>query len=280
GYKYKTELLSAYDMEKSDKQPLAKISIYDESGSNNIDVNSLQKEDNDRLFGAIPKRRTSRFRFEDRIIPDILQVGFYYIVDKYPQYQHQQKDQRQEPIWLHIAEEASEKNVLAELVAYGDHLLLSDEHFVNEQIRWARLNNNYTSKKGSVPHHALGITNFISKINPYSVKLFQISKKQDEKVYELAATSPVLAILGSYSDRPLDWINTGIAISNLLLLASSENVCCSFLNQPIQVPQLRLKLLDTIRKEKGFPQILLRMGYSRQDIRPTPRRDVEEILIT
>ncbi|MFY9567042.1 MAG: hypothetical protein WAQ29_11880 [Nitrososphaeraceae archaeon] len=43
---------------------------------------------------------------------------------------------------------------------------------------------------------------------------------------------------------------------------------------------MRLKLLDTIRKEKGFPQILLRMGYSRQDIRPTPRRDVEEILIT
>lgn len=126
----------------------------------------------------------------------------------------------------------------------------------------------------------LGITNFISRINPYSVKSFQISKKQDEKVHELAATSPFLAILGSYSDRPLDWINTGIALSNILLLASSENVCCSFLNQPVQVPQLRLKLLDTIRKEKGFPQILLRMGYSRQDIRPTPRRDVEEILFT
>ena len=96
----------------------------------------------------------------------------------------------------------------------------------------------------------------------------------------ISRTSPVLAILGSYLDRPLDWINIGIALSNILLLASSENVCCSFLNQPIQVPQLRLKLLDTIRKEKGFPQILLRMGYSRQDIRPTPRRDVEEILIT
>ncbi|MGA7693284.1 MAG: hypothetical protein WCA61_13375, partial [Nitrososphaeraceae archaeon] len=144
GYKYKTELLSAYDMEKSDKQPLAKISIYDESGSNNIDVNSLQKEDNDRLFGAIPKRRTSRFRFEDRIIPDILQAGFYYIVDKYPQYQHQQKYQEQEPIWLHITEASKEKDALAELVVHGNHLLLSDKHFVNELIRWARPNNSCT----------------------------------------------------------------------------------------------------------------------------------------
>ena len=101
GYKYRTELLSAYDMEKSDEQPLAKISIYDESGrGNNIDFNSLEKEDNDRLFGAIPKRRTNRFRFEDRVIPDILQTGFYYIINKYPQYQYQQKNEQQDPIWI------------------------------------------------------------------------------------------------------------------------------------------------------------------------------------
>ena len=41
-------------------------------------------------------------------------------------------------------------------------------------------------------------------------------------------TSPVLAVLGSPSDEPLDWMNTGMALANILLLASSENVCCSF----------------------------------------------------
>jgi hypothetical protein len=93
GYKYKVELPSTYDMKKSDNQPLAKISIYEENGSNNANANSLQKEDNDRLFGAIPKRRTSRFgfRFEDWAIPDILRAGFYYIVDKYPHCQQHQK---------------------------------------------------------------------------------------------------------------------------------------------------------------------------------------------
>jgi nitroreductase len=43
---------------------------------------------------------------------------------------------------------------------------------------------------------------------------------------------------------------------------------------------LRFKLLDAIGKEKGFPQILLGIGYSRHDIRPFPKRDVEEILGT
>jgi hypothetical protein len=142
GYQYETELPSSYVMEKSDNQPLAKINIYDENGSNNTYVNSLQKEDNDRLFGAIPKRRTSRFgfRFEDRAMPDILRAGFYYIVDKYPHCQKQQRNEQQDPIWLHITEAINEKDTLAELVAYGDDLLLSDKHYVNELTQWTRLN--------------------------------------------------------------------------------------------------------------------------------------------
>jgi hypothetical protein len=172
---------------------------------------------------------------------------------------------------LHITEAINEKDALADLVAHGDDLLLSDKHFVNELTQWKRLNKCRISRNS--------ITSIISKLNPYTTNSFQFRKKQEEKVRELAATSPVLVILDSCSDRPLDWINTGMALTNILLLASSENVCSSFLNQPIHIPQLRFKLLDRIRKEKGFPQILLRMGYSRQDIRPTPRIDVEEILI-
>jgi hypothetical protein len=67
----------------------------------------------------------------------------------------------------------------------------------------------------------------VSKINPQTTKSFQFSKKRRDKVRELAATSPVLVILGSSSDRPLDWIRTGMALTNILLLASSENVVLS-----------------------------------------------------
>jgi nitroreductase len=289
GYKYQTGLLSASNEKKEDKRLLAKISINGGTESvsnnnnnttnkqreNNTNTNLLQKEDGDRLFGAIPKRRTNRFRFEDRNIPDILLAGFYYILDKYPQYQEQQEQQKQDEqregdqIWLHIVEETDMKNTLAELVAHGDNILLSDKNFVHELIVSTRLNKNYGFRRG-----ALGISNFISKISPY----FQISKKQDEKDCQLAATSSALAILGSYSDGVLDWINTGMALTNILLLASSESVSCSFLNQPIQVSKLRPKLLDAIGREKGFPQILLRMGYNSHKIAPSPRRNVEEVL--
>jgi hypothetical protein len=42
---------------------------------------------------------------------------------------------------------------------------------------------------------------------------------------------------------------------------------------------LRPKLLDAIGMEKGFPQILLRMGYNSHKIAPSPRRNIEEVLL-
>ena len=284
GYKYKTEVLSSYEEKKKVEHLLARISVYDYSGrddgtaniqENNIEVNSLQEDDNNRLFEAITTRRTNRFRFEDRNIPDILLAGFYYIVDRYPKYQKQQK--HQDSIWLHIADEDDEKDALAELIVQGDHIQLSDKRFRRELVSCIRLNRS-RRRTSDIPRYASRISNFMYMISPFVIKTFNINKKQAEKDRELAATSPVLAVLGSPSDEPLDWINTGMALANILLLASSENVCCSFLNQPIQISQLRPKLLDAIRKNKGFPQVLLRMGYSSEQIRPSPRRDVEEVL--
>lgn len=285
GYKYKTEVLSSYEEKKKDERLLARINVYDYGGSdegtaniqeNNTEVNSLQEDDNNRLFEAITTRRTNRFRFEDRNIPDILLAGFYYIVDKYPQYQKQQKHQ-EDSIWLHIAEEDDEKNALAELIVQGDRIQLSDKHFRRELVSCIRLNRS-RRRRGDIPRYSSGISNFMSMISPFVITTFNINKKQAEKDRELAARSPVLVVLGSHSDEPLDWINTGMALANILLLASSENVCCSFLNQPIQISQLRPKLLDVISKNKGFPQVLLRMGYSSEQIRPSPRRNVEEVL--
>jgi hypothetical protein len=63
----------------------------------------------------------------------------------------------------------------------------------------------------------------------------------------------------------------------MLLLARSENVWSSFLNQPIEVPELRPRVQEVVKEQKGFPQLMMRMGYG-QDVKPTPRRPVDEVL--
>ena len=102
-------------------------------------------------------------------------------------------------------------------------------------------------------------------------------KDRQQKTDNLPAGSPVLAILGTNSDEPIDWIKVGLALGCMLLFASSENIWSSFLNQPIEVPELRSRVVRDVIKKQGFPQLLIRMGYG-QEIKPTPRRPVDEVI--
>jgi hypothetical protein len=117
-----------------------------------------------------------------------------------------------------------------------------------------------------------------------------MGKGRAAKDRDLAAGSPVLAVLGTKSDEQLDWLRARIALARMLLLARSENIWCSFLNQPIEVVQLRNKVRE-VAGEEGFPQLLMRLGYyhgyaneeeynmGTEIVKPTPRRQVEEVII-
>ena len=50
------------------------------------------------------------------------------------------------------------------------------------------------------------------------------------------------------------------------------------MNQPIEVPELRPKVLQALGRNTGFPQLLVRMGYSK-DVKPTPRRAVDDVIV-
>lgn len=69
-----------------------------------------------------------------------------------------------------------------------------------------------------------------------------------------------------------------MVLSRMLLTAQTVNVWSSFLNQPIEVPELRPKVQELMKEEKGYPQIILRMGYG-EDVKPTPRRPIDEVLL-
>ncbi|HKI10288.1 MAG TPA: hypothetical protein VKA09_18015 [Nitrososphaeraceae archaeon] len=50
------------------------------------------------------------------------------------------------------------------------------------------------------------------------------------------------------------------------------------MNQPIEVSELRPKLLEALGRATGFPQLLMRMGYGKE-VRPTPRREIDDVMI-
>jgi hypothetical protein len=50
------------------------------------------------------------------------------------------------------------------------------------------------------------------------------------------------------------------------------------MNQPIEVSELRPKVLQALGRATGFPQLLLRMGYGKE-VKPTPRREIDDVIV-
>jgi nitroreductase len=221
-----------------------------------------ETEEERMLFKAIPKRRSNRGPFENRQVPERLLSEL-------------QAAASEEGAWLHLVEDEDSKHAIAGLIAEGDRIQWDDKRFRRELSLW--MHPNRTKSRDGMPLYAFGFGDLMSKAGPFVIRTFDTGKGQAAKDRQLAEGSPVLAILGTEDDAPPEWLATGQALARVLLGARAEGVWTSFLDQPIEVPELRPRLRDAIG-QTGFPQLLLRMGYG-PEVKPTPRRPAEEVLV-
>jgi nitroreductase len=214
------------------------------------------------LFCAIPKRRTNRQPFSDVPVPGSLLKAL-------------QRAAEAEGAWIRFLRRQEARYAFADLVAEGDRIQWASKAFRMELSRW--VHSNHSLSRDGVPGYAAGIDDLLSYTGPLVVRTFDMGEGQAARDHEVATGSPVLAVLGTDGDRPRDWVTSGQALARVLLRARADEVWASFLNQPIEVPELRAKL-KTVTDSSGFPQAVLRFGFG-ENVKPTPRRELEEVLI-
>jgi nitroreductase len=213
------------------------------------------------LFHAISLRRTFRRRFADRCLPD----GFGASLEVAA---------RSEAAWLQIFRTPEARRAVAELVAEGDRLQMSDKRFRRELADWLRPNRG--KRRDGMPGYALGLSNVKAAVGPFVVRMFDAGRGQAARDRRQIADAPMVALLGTRRDTPYHWLEAGEAIAHVLLRAQVSGVVASFFNQPIEIPELRTRL-QTLAGRDGFPQMLLRLGVGRA-LRATRRRPVAEVV--
>ena len=219
------------------------------------------RSDDLQLFEAIGHRHTHRAVFDTRPIPDqiLARLG---------------RNARLSGPDLHMLTSDDAKAAIARLVGEGDRTQFNDADFRRELASWIRPNR--TRRRDGMPGYAFGIADAASLLGPTMIALFNTGARQARKDERLAASAPALLVLTTAHDTPADWLAAGQAIAVLLLRATAHGLAASFLNQPIEVPALRVRLRDLVGG--GTPQLLLRIGYATTTDRPTPRRSVAEVL--
>jgi hypothetical protein len=214
------------------------------------------------LFDAITKRRTNRSPFQEREIPQKVLETL-------------ESAATEEGAWLRLVRDEATKNAVADLVAEEDRAQWSDRRFRRELASW--MHPNRTKSRDGMPGYAFGFREFMSLAGPPVMRTFDMGGGRAAQDRQLAEGSPVLAVLGTQTDTPVEWLSAGQALGRVLLRARAEGVYASYLNQPIEVPELRPRLRDVVGAT-GLPQLLLRVGYG-PEVRPTPRRSVNEVSV-
>lgn len=95
---------------------------------------------------------------------------------------------------------------------------------------------------------------------------------------ELVNRSPLVAVLGTTSDEPSEWLACGQALQAVLLHATALGLSASFLNQALEVPSLRGKVAALIGGAR-YPHMVIRLGYPEEPIHHVaPRRSLDDVL--
>ncbi|HUL01763.1 MAG TPA: hypothetical protein VLV16_00885 [Gemmatimonadales bacterium] len=220
-------------------------------------------EEDHELFEMLRKRHTDRSPFKSSPVPEPVLATLA-------------ADAAKEGAWLAVVRAESARHEVAELVARGDRVQMADAAFRQELASWMRPNGSH--KRDGMPGYAHELGRLGAFTGPLIVRTFDVGKRRAAHDEALAQGSPVLAVLGTDHDRPVAWLAAGQALAHILVRARLAGVSASFLNQPIEVPNLRLPL-QTLTARPGYPQLLLRLGYStRARVRATPRRSLETTL--
>lgn len=217
-------------------------------------------ERDERRFAAITKRHTHREDFAPQDLPMCL-IG-------------RMRDLAvHERAWLTIVNDDAREDVV-ELIAEADRRRGHDPAMRTAVARWLR--GRFSGSEDGVPVSFFGLGRLVSFAGPLFVRMRDWSERQADQDAQRAWVAPTLAVLSTSGDEPRDWLAAGEALAGILLEATAANVTASFLNQPIEDLQLRERLTEAI-ENRGFPQLMLRLGYSEPGP-ATPRRAVREVL--
>lgn len=220
------------------------------------------KASNETIFRAITKRHSYRSHFDDKAVDEAVIEAM------------QKAAGEEEASFIPITSEST-KMALSGMVAEGDRDIGSNENARNEFAAWVK---GSEKTNDGLPGYALGMNKVESLLAPISHRMFNYTDSNAHRDKELALKAPMLGVIATEEDTPADWCRGGMALQHVLLTGAANGVQASVLNQPIPVPELRERL-RILLGTKLWPQAVLRLGYTSEDIKPTPRRAPEEMIL-
>lgn len=205
------------------------------------------------LASVIARRATNRRPFTDRPVSSAHRHALVRAADA-------------ERTHLVLLDTPKSLGTLATLLRRADHLQGEDPAFQRELCAWTE---SVAGREDGVPRSAGGPR----PIEGSLLTLRQYPPGSDvERPFE---QDPLVAVLTTHGDSPMDHLHAGLAMQHVLLTVTVLGLSASFLAQPVEVPSTRVAL-RALLDVPGQPQTVLRIGYGHPTTQ-TPRRPVSAV---
>lgn len=208
-----------------------------------------------RLFRAIPQRRSNRLPFRNDPVPPAARVAML-------------EAARAESAWLELVSGTAPVAAVAEIAQAANRVLSRDPGYAAEIAAWTR---HGPADLDGVPAAAGGPSPEPTDLLPR--RSFSDIARTPGTEYE---REPLVAVLGTGGDLPVDQLVAGYALQRVLLTITDLGLASSMFSQPIEVAPAREQLRIALGRF-GCPQMVLRVGYGNSGP-ATPRRPVSDVV--
>lgn len=175
---------------------------------------------------------------------------------------------------LHLVSTPGARLTLAELVEHADRLLSQRGGGDREAAQWARTPAQQSDDGVPVDHSRGAAASYRAEFVQRDFSFGHPEAAQDRA----GVDRPVVGVLCSPGDGPVDWLVAGRGLMAVLLHLAAVGGSASYLNQPVEEPHIRTLLRDQLGLG-GMPQMVLRMGVG-APVAATPRRSPEDVTVT
>jgi Nitroreductase family len=215
------------------------------------------------LFDAITKRATNRGPFIAEDVPDD-------VIERL------KSAAEAEGVDVGFARTLSERERVAALIAQADRRQFDDPRFRHELASWIHP----SRSNDGMPASSQGFETLADVATPIAamaIRTFDLGNGVAAAHEQLARGSPLLVGFSMPMDNNEAWLAAGLALQRLLLIATKAGYSTSYLNQPIEVSELRTRLATELHTT-GYPQLLLRVGRG-PTVPHSPRRPIADVLL-
>lgn len=219
----------------------------------------------DALFDAIPLRQATRADYDGRTVSaaDLMVL------------EHMAAEPGTRTI---LITDGPRKTRIRDLVVAGNDRQMTDPAFLAELKQWIRFNPASAASAGDgLFSAASGSPAVPSFLGPAVFDLFVTASFENKKYARQIDSSAGLAVFLADRADEAHWIRVGRACQRFALAATNLGLKHAFVNQPVEVADLRPELAAIVGEPNLRPDLIVRFGYGPQ-MPFSPRRPVAEVL--